>query len=1455
MLATLIVVVGLLKANNAQATVAACSAGAAAQNGITVVPSHGSVFYVDTGVTPKLDAGYVGYRVTNGTGSTRSTLWTQVGTFTGGVLTLNNPADANMHLPTLANTATGTSYFLLKGTGATTSAQTHTVRVYDDRPDLSSANMLYECIFTFSKVKETIKAAANKVADNGLTSSAAIEVSDTTPELGQSINITVEGQTGQIGAGSTPDFDIIWLTPAAVSTWPTRALRLENVSVTFDGNGNWATTGDQVTYTNQLLITGANGLANVDGSDYRITYTYRVIGNPQSTVKVVPVAEIASGTQVKHSDIGATGATLDLNFSSLAINAALSKNVTSTTGLTVEICSGACAVPGVTTGTYVSVPFRLQATSSTATTLTIDEFVDTPGTGVIFKPGSATITDIGRTGVAIPDATLVSSESAMNPRPIHFVGPFTLNTGTNATLDYSMWVPVGTFVNVAYAKLGDLLIGATSSAMSRITVTSTGTSTVVVTADTESFGVVAITDTVTDITSTSATLNGTVDPNGATPLTGTFEYGTNANLSGASTITATTPASGTLSSLTAPTAVSVSVTGLSVNTTYYYRVKAGAATGSILSFSTAAVLASPTVVSQAASALTLTTATLNGTINPNLTPITGIQFIYGTVADLSSGSTTATLDDGTGTAALTAGGSSTQAFTSDVTGLSGGTTYYYKIRACTSALSGSYPSVTCSSFVDSAIVSFVASAVPTATTNAASAIGASVATLNGTINANYASTTVTFVYSTVADLSSGTTTVSGGTVTGSTGTAVSAGISGLTSSTTYYFRVVGVNANGTTNGSILNFTTSAVNRTLTIDGGSYTSSYVFTATPPTLTSTPSGGAGTKSYTSYTTGVCTVNSGSGLVTFVSTGTCTIGAAISADGGFTDASSPTISFSITVASRTLTIDGGSYTSTYVYTSTPPTLTSTPSAGTGTKTYSSSTTGVCTIDSSTGVVTFVSPGTCTLGASIEANGGYNTATASTISFSITAASRTLTIDSGSYTSMYVFTATPPTLTSTPSAGTGTKSFSSSTTTICTIDSVSGGVTFLKAGDCVLGATISTSGNYAAATAATITVTIARAPRTLTIDASTYGTTYAVNASAPVIHATPSVGTGTISYSSATTGVCIINPTTGVVTFVTAGTCTIGAVIGTDDQYESATAPTKTFTLTSTSATLDTTKIITEFTTPTSITTVINQTANTIIVTVPFATNLTSLTPTVTFGGSSLSPNTGVTKNISNGLAYTVTAADGSTRSYWVTFVMSAAPKRVEGFACQPYLTSYIKLGAKNKKSEVILLQQFLNRYEREKLTIDGVYKKTDVAAVKRFQKKYQVVLDFWGTNTPTGYVYITTVKKINEIHCQQTLGLSCPYFVDFLRLGDRSAEVIKIKNFLNSTEGEKLSTKTNLYDLSMIAAVKRFQAKYATRVLTPWGLRVPTGRWYQSTRKSANDFVGCYTPVRLDNGVVIR
>jgi hypothetical protein len=103
---------------------------------------------------------------------------------------------------------------------------------------------------------------------------------------------------------------------------------------------------------------------------------------------------------------------------------------------------------------------------------------------------------------------------------------------------------------------------------------------------------------------------------------------------------------------------------------------------------------------------------------------------------------------------------------------------------------------------------------PTVITNAATNVTATTATLSGTVNANGGATSaLTIKYSTsqaTVDAGNGTSaTVSPTSASGNIVTAVSAAITGLTASATYYYRVSATNTAGTTNGTTLSFTTAA----------------------------------------------------------------------------------------------------------------------------------------------------------------------------------------------------------------------------------------------------------------------------------------------------------------------------------------------------------------------------------------------------------------------------------------------------------------------------------------------------------------------------------------------------------------------------------------------------------------------------------------------------------------------
>src|SRR3989344_469634 len=87
-----------------------------------------------------------------------------------------------------------------------------------------------------------------------------------------------------------------------------------------------------------------------------------------------------------------------------------------------------------------------------------------------------------------------------------------------------------------------------------------------------------------------------------------------------------------------------------------------------------------------------------------------------------------------------------------------------------------------------------------------------------------------------------------------------------------------------------------------------------------------------------------------------------------------------------------------------------------------------------------------------------------------------------------------------------------------------------------------------------------------------------------------------------------------------------------------------------------------------------------------------------------------------------------------------------------CEPYLKSYLGYGKANNPDEVKKLQEFLNNKEGEKLSVSGVFDLPTLEAVKRFQDKYakDILQESWGLSCNTGYVYITTLAKINDIVC---------------------------------------------------------------------------------------------------------
>ena len=317
------------------------------------------------------------------------------------------------------------------------------------------------------------------------------------------------------------------------------------------------------------------------------------------------------------------------------------------------------------------------------------------------------------------------------------------------------------------------------------------------------------------------------------------------------------------------------------------------------------------------------------------------------------------------------------------------------------------------------------------------------------------------------------------------------------------------------------------------------------------------------------------------------------------------------------------------------TTPDLSSTASATSSlAPTFTSSTTGVCTITSG-GALTFVTAGSCTIDADQAGNTTWNAATTVTQIFTVNAivpgAPTIGTATAGDTQASVTFTAPASTggaaiiasgytVTANPGGATATGSSSPITVTGLTI-----GIAY------TFTVTATNSAGEGLASADSNSVTPA-APQTITFTnpgSQNFGTT-------PTLTATSTAGGGyPVSFTSSTTGVCTIT-SGGALTFVTAGTCTINANQAGDSSFLAAPQVSQSFTVAAVAPGA-----------PTAATATAGDTQASIVFTAPAfkgGANITGYTVTSSPAGGSGScaalPATACTvTGLTNGVSYTFT------------------------------------------------------------------------------------------------------------------------------------------------------------------------------------------------------------------------
>lgn len=196
----------------------------------------------------------------------------------------------------------------------------------------------------------------------------------------------------------------------------------------------------------------------------------------------------------------------------------------------------------------------------------------------------------------------------------------------------------------------------------------------------------------------------------------------------------------------------------------------------------------PTIATDAATNIASNSATLNSTYNANGSSTT-VWFEYGTTSALGTTVGSSTVGTGAGQYAYS------------LAGLAPSTTYYF--RAVAQNSTGPNNTALIRSFTTDGQNNSNQSA-PDITTDSATNVSEDAARLNGSYDANGSSVDTWFEYGTSSsNLNRSTNRINQGT--GSDD--FSQSITNLSSDTTYYFRAVGQNANGTDYGTIRSFTT------------------------------------------------------------------------------------------------------------------------------------------------------------------------------------------------------------------------------------------------------------------------------------------------------------------------------------------------------------------------------------------------------------------------------------------------------------------------------------------------------------------------------------------------------------------------------------------------------------------------------------------------------------------------
>ena len=222
-------------------------------------------------------------------------------------------------------------------------------------------------------------------------------------------------------------------------------------------------------------------------------------------------------------------------------------------------------------------------------------------------------------------------------------------------------------------------------------------------------------------------------------------------------------------------------------------------------------------------------------------------------------------------------------------------------------------------------------------------------------------------------------------------------------------------------------------------------------------------------------------------------------------------------------------------------------------GAITYSSSNTAVATIDTSGNFINLVGAGDVSFNATQAQTAQYASSVKN--SNTLTVALGTTSLTSFSVAGSKTFGAAPFSITAPTTDSSGVITYSSNATSVATINPSSGIITLVAAGTATFTASQAASSQYESPTPVTSnTLTVALGTTSLTSFSVAGSKTFGA-APFSIDTAPTSDSSGAITYSSNATGVATINPSSGIITLVAAGTATFTASQAESAQYNAPT------------------------------------------------------------------------------------------------------------------------------------------------------------------------------------------------------------------------------------------------------------------------------------------------------------